>query len=169
MKQVSIFLGIFMAIAISRFIPHPPNFTSLIALSFYVPAILGLSYIPAVILSFAITDIVIGYHTGTFFTWGSVFLIGMIAQSFSKTLISRLSGALIGALIFFLVTNFGVWASGMYGYTVSGFVDCYFLAIPFFAYSLISTLMFSIIIEILLNKLINKKSASFFILNKFKF
>ena len=158
-----------MAIAISRFVPHPPNFTSLIALSFYVPAILGLSYIPAVILSFAITDIVIGYHTGTFFTWGSVFLIGMIAQSFSKTLISRLSGALIGALIFFLVTNFGVWASGMYGYTVSGFIDCYFLAIPFFAYSLISTLMFSIIIEILLNKLINKRSASFFILNRVKF
>jgi hypothetical protein len=169
MKQVSILLGIFMAIAISRFVPHPPNFTSLIALSFYVPAILGLSYIPAVILSFAITDIVIGYHTGTFFTWGSVFLIGMIAQSFSKTLISRLSGALIGALIFFLVTNFGVWASGMYGYTVSGFIDCYFLAIPFFAYSLISTLMFSIIIEILLNKLINKRSASFFILNRVKF
>lgn len=158
-----------MAIAISRFVPHPPNFTSLIALSFYVPAILGLSYIPAVILSFAITDIVIGYHTGTFFTWGSVFLIGMIAQSFSKTLISRLSGALIGALIFFLVTNFGVWASGMYGYTVSGFIDCYFLAIPFFAYSLISTIMFSIIIEILLNKLINKRSASFFILNRVKF
>ena len=158
-----------MAIAISRFIPHPPNFTSLIALSFYVPAILGLSYIPAVILSFAITDIVIGYHTGTFFTWGSVFLIGMISQSFSKTLITRLSGALIGALIFFLVTNFGVWVSGMYGYTVSGFIDCYFLAIPFFAYSLISTLMFSIIIEILLNKLINKKSASFFILNRVKF
>jgi len=169
MKQVSILLGIFMAIAISRFVPHPPNFTSLIALSFYVPAILGLSYIPAVILSFAITDIVIGYHTGTFFTWGSVFLIGMIAQSFSKTLISRLSGALIGALIFFLVTNFGVWASGMYGYTVSGFIDCYFLAIPFFAYSLISTIMFSIIIEILLNKLINKRSASFFILNRVKF
>ena len=169
MKQVSILLGIFMAIAISRFVPHPPNFTSLIALSFYVPAILGLSYIPAVILSFAITDIVIGYHTGTFFTWGSVFLIGIIAQSFSKTLISRLSGALIGALIFFLVTNFGVWASGMYGYTVSGFIDCYFLAIPFFAYSLISTIMFSIIIEILLNKLINKRSASFFILNRVKF
>lgn len=169
MKHVSIYLGIFLAIAISRFIPHPPNFTSVIALSFYVPAILGLSYIPAVILSFAITDIVIGYHTGTFFTWGSVFLIGMIAQSFSKTLISRLSGAFIGAIIFFLVTNFGVWASGMYGYTLSGFIDCYFLAIPFFAYNAISTLMFSIIIEILSNKLINKKSASFFILNRIKF
>lgn len=169
MKNVSIYLGIFVAIAISRFIPHPPNFTSLIALSFYVPAILGLSYIPAVILSFAITDIVIGYHTGTFFTWGSVFLIGMIAQFFSKTLISRLSGALIGALIFFLVTNFGVWVSGMYGYTLAGFVDCYFLAIPFFTYSLMSTLLFSFIIEILANKLINKGSASFFILNRIKF
>ena len=31
MKNVSIYLGIFVAIAISRFIPHPPNFTSLIA------------------------------------------------------------------------------------------------------------------------------------------
>lgn len=169
MKHISIYLGIFLAIAISRFIPHPPNFTSLIALSFYVPAILGLTYIPALILSFAVTDIVIGYHTGTFFTWGSVFLIGLTAQAFSRTLISRLSGALLGAFIFFLITNFGVWVSGMYGYTLNGFIDCYLLAIPFFAYNAISTLMFSIIIEVLANKLINKKSASFFILNRIKF
>ena len=168
-KNIKTFLFIFFVLAFSRFIPHPPNFTSLIALSFYVPAILGLTYIPALILSFAVTDIVIGYHTGTFFTWGSVFLIGLIAQAFSRTLISRLSGALLGAFIFFLITNFGVWVSGMYGYTLNGFIDCYLLAIPFFAYNAISTLMFSIIIEVLANKLINKKSASFFILNRIKF
>ena len=140
-------IGIFLSLALSRFIPHPPNFTSLIALSFYVPVILGISYIPVLILSFAITDIFIGYHTGTFFTWGSVFLIGLISQLFAKTLTSRISGALIGAVIFFIVTNFGVLMSGMYGHTFDGIIKCYTLAIPFFTYSLISTLLFSCLIE----------------------
>ena len=101
----------------------------------------------ALLISFALTDIVIGYHTGTFYTWGSVFLIGLIANFFSKTLISRMSGALFGALIFFLVTNLGVWVSGMYGFTIEGLITCYTLAIPFFAYSIISTLFFSFLIE----------------------
>ena len=148
MKQVSICISIFITLAMSRFIPHPPNFTSLLALSFYVPVIFGLRYLPVLLISFAITDFIIGYHTGTFFTWGSVFLIGLISQFFAKTLIFRMSGALIGALIFYIVTNFGVWVSGMYGYTFNGFVTCYTLAIPFFAYSVISTLIFSIIFEI---------------------
>ena len=136
MKHLSIFFGILIVLSASRFIPHPPNFTSLLALSFYVPALLGLRYLPALLISFAITDMVIGYHTGTFFTWGSVFLIGLMANSFSKTLTSRLSGALIGAVIFFTITNFGVWASGMYGYTMAGLISCYTLAIPFFGCSL---------------------------------
>ena len=141
-------LGIFLSLALSRFIPHPPNFTSLLALSFYVPALLGLRYLPVLLISFAITDLVIGYHTGTFFPWGSVFLIGLTANHFSTTLMTRLSGALLGACIFFIITNFGVWASGMYGFTIEGFINCYTLAIPFFAYRLISTIVFSFIIEI---------------------
>ena len=148
MEKISICLGIFLALAVSRFVPHPPNFTSLIALSFYVPAIFGRQYIPAVILSFAITDLVIGYHYGTFFTWGSVLLIGLISNYFGKTLIKRLSGALVGAIIFFIVTNFGVWISGMYGYSLNGIISCYTAAIPFFAYSAISTILFSFLIEI---------------------
>ena len=137
-----------MALAVSRFVPHPPNFTSLIALSFYVPAIFGRQYIPAVILSFAITDLVIGYHYGTFFTWGSVLLIGLISIYFGKTFIKRLSGALVGAIIFFIVTNFGVWISGMYEYSLNGIISCYTAAIPFFAYSATSTILFSFLIEI---------------------
>ncbi len=149
MKQVSICISIFIILAMSRFIPHPPNFTSLLALSFYVPVIFGLRYLPVLLISFAITDFIIGYHTGTFFTWGSVFLIGLISQFFAKTLIFRMSGALIGALIFYIITNFGVWVSGMYGLTLSGLVTCYTLAIPFFAYSIISTIIFSSLIEII--------------------
>jgi len=147
MKHLIICLGIFLSLALSRFIPHPPNFTSLLALSFYVPALLGLNYLPILLISFAVTDFVIGYHTGTFFTWGSVFLIGLMANIFSKNIINRMSGALVGAVIFFIVTNFGVWVSGMYGHTLQGMISCYILAIPFFSYSLISTILFSMLIE----------------------
>jgi len=147
MNYLKISLGIFIALAASRFIPHPPNFTSLIALSFYIPALLGLRYLPILILSFIITDIFIGFHGVTLFTWGSVMFIGLFSKYFVKNVLSRVSGALIGACIFYLLTNFGIWSLGSYGYTIEGFILCYTLAIPFFAYSIISTFIFSGIIE----------------------
>ncbi len=49
--------------------------------------------------------------------------------------------------MFYLITNFGVWSLGSYGYTLDGFILCYTLAIPFFAYSMVSTFIFSGIIE----------------------
>ena len=146
-KNLFICLGVFISLAASRFIPHPPNFTSLIALSFYVPTLLGMRYLPVLIISFAITDLIIGYHTGTHWTWGSVLVIGLISQYFNKNLSFRLSGALTGAIIFFVITNFGVWSTGMYEYTFSGLAACYVAAIPFFTYSVISTLVFSLLIE----------------------
>ena len=73
LKDIKIFLGIFLCLAANRFIPHPWNFTSLLALSFYVPSILGLRYVPHLIISFAITDFIIGYHGLVMWTWGSVF------------------------------------------------------------------------------------------------
>ena len=147
MKNISICFGILITLSASRFIPHPPNFTSLLALSFYVPVLLGLRYLPALLVSFAITDLIIGYHTGTHWTWGSVLVIGLMSQYFNKNISLRLSGAFLGATIFFIITNFGVWTTGMYGYTISGVIECYTLAIPFFTYSVISTFLFAAIIE----------------------
>ena len=147
MNYLKISVGIFLMLAASRFIPHPPNFTSLIALGFYVPALLGLKFLPALMLSFIFTDFIIGFHETTFFTWGSIILIGLGAKFLSSSIISRISGALLGACIFFIVTNFGVWSLGMYEYSFKGLILCYTLAIPFFGYSLISTFIFSAVIE----------------------
>ena len=147
MKLILTSISIFLALAMSRFIPHPPNFTSLLALSFYVPVLFGLRYLPVLLISFVITDLLIGYHSGTHWTWGSVLIIGLMSQYFSKNINLRLVGSLFGAFIFFLITNFGVWISGMYSLTVNGLVECYTLAIPFFTYSLISTILFSLLIE----------------------
>ena len=162
MNYLKVFLGVFIALAVSRFLPHPPNFTSLIALSLYVPALLGIKFLPAVVLSFVLTDIFIGFHNTLFFTWGSVITIGFISYYFSSSLIKRISGALTGACLFFIITNFGVWTTGTYGYNFEGFLTCYFLAIPFFGYTLLSTLIFSSIIE-LTYKIYISKIKNFFI------
>jgi hypothetical protein len=146
-KYINISIGIFVALAASRFIPHPPNFTSLLALSFYVPALLGVRYLPSLMLSFIVTDLIIGFHGVTLFTWGSVILIGLGSKFFTNTILNRVFGSLIGACLFFVITNFGVWTLGYYTYTFDGLLLCYTLAIPFFAYSLISTFLFSGIIE----------------------
>tara|TARA_B110000967_G_scaffold164391_1_gene171711 strand:+ start:15523 stop:16008 length:486 start_codon:yes stop_codon:yes gene_type:complete len=147
MRYFKFSLGIFLALAVSRFIPHPPNFTSLLALSFYIPVFLGVRYIPALIFSFVITDFFIGFHGVTFFTWGSIFIIGLFSKFFANNILSRLSGALLGACIFFIITNFGVWTLGSYDYTLNGLLLCFTVALPFFGYTLISTFVFSTVIE----------------------
>lgn len=150
MKKINIFLGVFIALAMSRFIPHPPNFTSLIALSFYIPAIFGLRYLPALLISFIITDYIIGFHNTVIFTWGSVILISLISKYFLNTIITRIIGALSGAVIFFIITNFGVWFAGMYEANLEGLIQAYVMGLPFFGYSLISTFIFSAAIETIL-------------------
>jgi len=145
--NLKIAVSIFLALAVSRFIPHPPNFTSLIALSFYVPAIFGSRYMPVVLLSFVFTDIVIGFHNTLLFTWGSVIFIGIFSRYFTKSILTRISGALTGALIFFIITNFGVWVSGMYQANLNGLVESYVMGLPFFGYSLVSTFIFGSLIE----------------------
>ena len=150
MNYLKISICIFLALAASRFVPHPPNFTSLLALSFYVPAILGRKFLPSLFFSFVITDFIIGFHNIVFFTLGSVVLIGLISKFFLKSIFTRLSGALIGAIIFFILSNLGVWINGMYDHSIDGLILCYTMALPFFSYSLISTLLFSLSIEMIL-------------------
>lgn len=163
MNYLKISIGIFLVLAAGRLIPHPPNFTSLLALSFYVPAILGIRFIPALIVSFFITDLIIGFHNVALFTWGSVIVIGLISKFFVNNLISRVSGSLVGACLFFIITNFGVWSLGSYGYNLNGFITCYMLAIPFFGYTILSTIIYSVIIETIFKfyKTYYKKSFKF--------
>ena len=161
MNYLKVSTGIFLVLAASRFIPHPPNFTSLLALSFYVPAILGIRYLPALVLSFFITDLVIGFHGTTLFTWGSVILIGLLSKFLFSNTVTRVSGALIGASLFFVITNFGVWSLGFYGYTVEGLITCYTLAIPFFGNTIVGTIIFSSVIEVFLQrKMLFKRTIS---------
>ncbi len=160
--NLKIAIFVFLALAVTRFIPHPPNFTSLIALSLYVPIIFGLQSILVVVAAFFVTDLVIGFHSLLFFTWGSVVLIGFLSKYFYQNIYIRISGALIGSIIFYIISNFGVWLNGSYGFTLTGLINCYIAAIPFFSYTFISTILFSSIIEFFLYLKIKSVKYTFF-------
>ena len=157
MQYLKIFIGVFLVLAASRFIPHPPNFTSLIALSFYIPALFGVPFVSLVIVAFVITDLVIGMHSIVFFTWGSIVIIGIISKYFIKKTTTRISGVILSVCIFFIISNFGVWVLGSYEYSFKGLLECYIAAIPFFGNTIISTLIFSTLIEIIFSIYKNNK------------
>ncbi len=147
MNYLKISVGIFLVLAASRFIPHPPNFTNLIALSFYVPAFLGTRYIPAVLLAFLATDVFIGFHSTMFYTSLSVLFIGFVSKYFCQNIKLRAAGLFLSAIMFFIITNFGVWLTGSYGFTLEGLIVCYTMAIPFFFATFLSTFLYSLLIE----------------------
>ena len=142
-----LFLGCVGIVLIFRVIPHPPNFTPVIALSLYLPIIFGLWSLPFCILGFAITDYFVGFHSLLIWTWGSLALIGLISK-YSKNISSRLFTSFLGSIIFFIISNFGVWFSGdLYQHSLQGLVNCYIMALPFFTNTLLSTIFFALLIE----------------------
>ena len=146
-KNILLFLSCVGIVLIFRIIPHPPNFTPVIALSLYLPIIFGLWSLPFCILGFAITDYFVGFHSLLIWTWGSLVLVGLISK-FSKSIINRLILAFLGSLIFFALSNFGVWlTSTYYEPNLEGLMTCYIMAIPFFTNTLLSTMIFAILIE----------------------
>ena len=58
--------------------------------------------------------------------------------------LSVTAASLSSSLLFFLVSNFGVWVSGgLYPLTASGFLSCFLLAIPFFSATMVGDLFYS--------------------------
>jgi hypothetical protein len=153
MTNYKIFIATLILLASSRFLPHPPNFTNLIALSFYVPLLFGRKYIPLVFFSFVITDLFIGFHKTIFFTWITVIVIGYASVYFRGIIKNRVKGIIVSLMTFYILSNFGVWLSGMYTYDISGLINCYIVAIPFFGNTIFSTIIYSSIIEMLLKHL----------------
>jgi hypothetical protein len=71
----------------------------------------------------------------------------MLAGAFiGRGLLRRLSvvrlggAAFLASLAFFVISNFGVYLGGYYGYGLDGLLACYVAAIPFWGYSLLGDL-----------------------------
>ena len=156
-----------LILSFSRIIPHPSNFTPILAVGifsgFYFKNFIKSFFI--VLLAMFIGDLYLGFHNTMFFTYTSLalaVLIGIFIKQFKFNEI--LVSGFASSIMFFVITNFGVWAlSGMYVKTFSGLLQSYIMAIPFFHNTLISTLVYLAVFKLLFEISIRRKLIKNFI------
>ncbi len=130
---------------VSRFIDHAPNFTPILSIAIMSSLYIKNRFIVLVPLSIMLlSDLYIGNHIIAPWVYSSILVICVISFFAKNNIKNVLSYSLIGSIIFFIVTNFGVWISGGYSYSLEGLLSCYIAAIPFFRNTLISTFLFSL-------------------------
>ncbi len=137
-----VFVGILLRLA-----PHPWNMTPVGAAALFAGARLPLPIAIAVpVGTLAISDLFIGMHSLWWVTWGTCALAVLLGTLLRDRRGPMAVGGvpIAGSVLFFVTTNFAVWAQGgMYPKTIDGLVACYVAAIPFFQNSLIGDLMWS--------------------------
>ncbi|MDC6465629.1 hypothetical protein PQZ38_02635 [Pelagibacteraceae bacterium] len=154
-----------LILSLSRIIPHPANFTPILALGifsgFYFKNLIISFFV--VISSMFLGDLYLGFHGTMFFTYTSLalaVLIGFFIKyfKFKEILVSGLAAS----TIFFLITSFGSWLTHeMYEKSFSGLLQAYAMGIPFFLNTLISTFFYLALLKFLFNFAINKKMFKF--------
>ena len=147
-------ISLILILAFARLIPHPPNFTPIIAvaiMSGYFFKNINLSFL-VLIVAMLLSDLFIGFYENVFFVYASLLLITFVFYKISKKINFKnlFIYSFAGSLIFFVVSNFGVWVLGSpgvnniaYAKDFNGLVECYILAIPFFGNTFLSTLIFA--------------------------
>jgi len=145
--KLFIVLAIIGVAALFRFLPHPPNFVPLTAIALFAGAYITdkrLAFLIPIGAMF-ISDAIIGFHNTMLFVYASLIAmvgIGMLLQN-RKRVAPIAIAAISGSILFFIVTNFGVWAMGtMYPKTIEGLISCYVAAIPFFRNALAGDIIY---------------------------
>jgi len=130
-------IALVLLCAIARVLPHPWNFTPLMAIGLFsgYQARNAITGILVTLSALALSDVVLGFRRDFWF----VYAAALVAVYFGRITRNRGgAGAIAGAalassLSFFLITNFMVWATGrMYPLTMTGLATCFTAAIPFY-------------------------------------
>lgn len=140
--------GLIFLVAAARLLPHLPNFTPIMAI-----ALFGGAYFSDKRMAFAVpftamfaSDIILGFHSTMIFVYIGFALavgLGMLLRN-RVSILTVGAAALTGSILFFLITNFGVWLTGtMYPMTFQGLITSYTAGIPFFRYSMLGDLIYS--------------------------
>lgn len=151
------------AAALTRLLPHPDNFTPIGAM-----ALFGAAYFNRQALTLAIpfvalfvSDLILNnvvyrqyYPEFTLITswwiyaaFGLVMLSGRLLLRTSVTPGRVVAAALVSSLLFFLVTNFSVWAeTTMYPKSFNGLLACYTAGLPFLKNTIMGDLFFSAVL-----------------------
>lgn len=132
---------------IMRLVPHPANLAPVGAIALFAGAILPRKlswWLPLGIM--VVSDLILGAYNGIIFTWAGFLLVTLFGMTLKNTSnwLRVPFGALGASVIFFVVSNFGVWLQGqMYAHSWAGLVLCYEMALPFFRNTFVGDLIYS--------------------------
>ncbi|MBI5629920.1 MAG: hypothetical protein HY921_03435 [Elusimicrobia bacterium] len=145
------YLGIVFLAALSRLVPHPPNFTVIGSLALFGGACFeeGLMAFLVPLAALFLSDAVIGFYKempAVYLSFALTTILGRRMKGNRRSAqVAQL--AFLSAVMFYLITNFGVWAcGGMYPRTPQGLIMCYVAALPFFGNTLASTILYSAVL-----------------------
>ena len=155
------FFGVILAL--SRIIPHPPNFTPILASAIMAPMLIKDRWfgIAIPIVAMFISDAIIGFYSYQFIIYSSILAIALVSPM-RKNYVRLGIMAVGGSVWFFIATNFAEWMIwDYYPKTIEGLITCYTVAIPFFKNTLISTCLFTGLLTFSIKYLeaVNKKTS----------
>ena len=141
-------LSAIAAAAALRLVPHPPNFTPIGAMALFSGALLGRRAIAfaAPLGALLLSDLVLGFYHGqatVYFSVALIVMLGMLTLQ-RRSALRVAAVAVASSILFFLITNFGMWLfSGIYPQTMMGLEACFIAAIPFFQNTIAGDLFYS--------------------------
>ena len=169
MKKLNLQTGVLSIIillaAFTRIMPHPPNFSPIAAIglfgaahfakkwqAFFIPLI-GIWVSDLVINNYVYSSSssnIVWFYSGFYWQYISYILIifaGLFIFNRGISLTKTVGGMISSSGIFFLVSNFGVWAGGtMYPKNFGGLITCYAAGIPFIHNTIISDVLFTTVL-----------------------
>jgi len=156
------FIYIIALLAIGRLIPHPPNFTPILAAAIVAPYFVKNNYFAILIplIAMFISDVFIGLYSGLFWVYGAIAfstLLSSLSKNTHKKYRHLAIMAVSSSVVFFIVTNFGSWLFcpcnptmidgqmmwDFYPKTFEGLILNYTLALPFFQNTLLGTIFYT--------------------------
>ena len=142
-KKEKVLFGFVLIAALTRLVPHPPNFAPITAMSLFAGAYFTRKQLAFIVplLAMLISDLFLGFYSISIFVYLSFAVITFIGQQKNRVTPKLV---LLGSVLFFLISNFGVWLL-YYPKTIDGLFTCFALAIPFFVTSLLGDIFYSVI------------------------
>ncbi len=151
-----------------RLIPHIPNFAPITALGLFGGRYMNRKFaILAPLVVMILSDYLLLYinpftssvdftrvypitslfRSDTVFVWSSFVISSLIGIWVRKTTRPAVivGATLLASLQFFLITNLGVWAIGMYSRGLDGLVQSYSMGIPFFRWTILGDLFYTVV------------------------
>lgn len=129
-------ISIILLAVLLRLLPHPVNVSPINALALFGGAYFSKKHALFLPLSaMFISDLFLGFHATMPFVYASFLLTGLLGYIIRKRkTVGRLLGmSVLSSVLFYLITNSGVWFLGkIYPLTFSGYVECLIAGIPFF-------------------------------------